>query len=151
MTSSQTAKCVNSSQLSSFAWVRRPLGKQLYCHSLLLIYHDESQVQFSAPFSLDHFCSLGQFLAQWLPKTKDTNRQIRTTFSIEYCGQILVPNTKPGEPLLRLSHPFTICASGTKFRTIQTSTDVYELGVSCLCISIFTKNVHLFYVLAVGK
>ena len=42
---------------------------------------------------------------------KDTNRKIRTTYFIEYCGKILVPISSPVSHsallLLVLSHPFT--------------------------------------------
>ena len=41
-------------------------------------------------------------------------------------------------PLLHLSHAVTcVCATGTKFGTNQTSTDVYEQGLSYLSICVF--------------
>ena len=47
-------------------------------------------------FCLFHSGLVGLDRAVILPGIKDTNRKIRTTFSIEYCCWILVPNTKPG-------------------------------------------------------
>ena len=41
---------------------------------------------------------------------------------------ILVPNSKPFA---------CVCIAGTKFGTYQTSTDLYELGLSYLSVSIF--------------
>ena len=68
--------------------------------------------------------SLCLFKIAWVQGPKDNNRKIRTTFSIEYCGKILVPNTKPGK-----HSTFTcICAAGTKLGTDQTSIDVYFLS-----------------------
>merc|ERR1719273_366330 len=76
---------------------------------------------------------------------KDTNGKIRTTFSIEYCRMVLVPTLMPGahSAFLRLSQPFTcVYAAGTKFGANQTSTGVYELGLSYLSISIFRLLYH---------
>ena len=84
---------------------------------------------------------------QILPYTdinyKDTNRKIRTTFFIDYCVWILVPNF-----IARHAHYLLYAASialdfacvyctRTAAGTIFGTTDVYELGFSYLSISIF--------------
>ena len=53
-------------------------------------------------------------------------------------GSYLTQSQVRTAPLLRLSHPFTcICPAGTNLGTDQTSTDVFEHGLSYLSISIF--------------
>ena len=65
---------------------------------------------------------------------KDTNKKIRT-LSLKHCG---LWHDFGSSAFLRLSQPFTcVYAAGTKFGSNQTSTDVYELGLSYLSISVF--------------
>ena len=77
--------------------------------------------------------------------TKDTNRMIGTTFFIDYCVWILVPNSKQhmSAPFVRCSHLHRFhlyCVYCTAAATIFGTTDVYELGFSYLSISIFNPH-----------